>query len=61
MFLVPELGVYNYPKDLDVIFRLNSLALDSKGLRISLVGLAGKVDDGCLFCFKCRSASPLPV
>ena len=61
MFLVPELGVYNHPEDLDVTFGLNKLAFNSEGLRVSLVRLASEVDDRRLFCFKCRPASPFPV
>ena len=61
MFLVPELGVHDHPKDFDVALGLNSLAFDDKGLRVRLVRFTGKVDDGRLVCFKCRSASPFPV
>ncbi len=53
-------GVWALQDDLDVTLRLNPLAFD-EGFRVSLVRLAGKVDDGRLFCFKRRSASLLPV
>jgi hypothetical protein len=61
MLLIPELGIHDHTKDLDVVFWLNILTLDGEGLGVGFVGLAGKVDDGRLVCFKCRSASLFPV
>ena len=61
MFLIPEFSVHNHPKNLDVALQLNTLAFNDKGLRVSLIRFAGKVDNCRLICFKGRPAPPLPV
>ena len=34
MFLILNLSIHDYPKDLNMVFRLDLLSLDVKGLRV---------------------------
>jgi hypothetical protein len=61
MFLILQLGVYEYTKDLNTILRRDSLSLDSKGFYSALVIFAGKVYNYYLLYFKRRPTSSLLV
>ncbi len=61
MLLVLELGVHEHSKYLEIVFRWNSLFLNSKVFRGSLVWFTGEVYDCCFLRFKGRTASSLSV
>ena len=61
MLVVLEPGVHEHAEYLDVVLGRDALPLDDEGLGGTLVRPANKVDNGCLFCFKRRSAPPFPV
>jgi hypothetical protein len=61
MFLVLESRVHKDAQDLDMVFRLNGLSLDSEGPLVRFVSLRCEVYDGCFICLESRTAPFLPV
>ncbi|KAB8067025.1 hypothetical protein BDV29DRAFT_186918 [Aspergillus leporis] len=61
MLLVFQSCVHQNPQDLDLLFRLNALPFDGKGLLFQFIGLRGEVYDGGFLRLESRSAPPFPV
>jgi hypothetical protein len=61
MFLVLESHIHKDAQDLDMVFGLNSLSLNSEGPLVRFVSLRYEVYNGCFICLKSRTTPFLPV
>ena len=57
MFLILKLNIYNYPKALNIVSKLNGLSFKYKSLLASLIRFIGEVNNGRLLGFE-RYATP---
>ena len=61
MFLVLESRVHDDAQELDMVFGLNGLSLDSEGPLVRFVSFGSEVYDSCLVCLESRAAPFLLV